>query len=75
MLWGRVAPVHSEILARAHLVVILTGYVAGIAKVLLSDGPGGFLLIPYGINFVMVSIDTLLYFRNRRLDKQTGTGA
>ena len=52
------------------LAVILAGYVAGIAKVLLSDGPGGFLLIPYGINFVMVLIDLLLYLRNHRLDQQ-----
>ena len=50
------------------LVIILIGYVAGIAKVILVDGWEGFLLIPYGINFLMVSIDAVLYFRNRKLD-------
>lgn len=52
------------------LLVILFGYVAGIAKVIISDGFGGFLLIPYTINFLMVACDTCLYFRNSRLDKQ-----
>ena len=53
------------------LIVILTGYVAGIAKVILTDGLGGFLLIPYAINFFMVFCDTCLYFRNYRLDKRS----
>lgn len=52
------------------LLVILLGYIAGIAKVILSDGWGGFLLIPYTINFVMVACDTCLYFRNLRLDNR-----
>lgn len=52
----------------SFLVIILIGYVAGIAKVILVDGWEGFLLIPYGINFLMVSIDAVLYFRNRKLD-------
>jgi len=50
------------------LVVILTGYAAGISKVLVQDGITGFLLIPYSINFIMVFIDTMLFFRNRKLD-------
>lgn len=52
------------------LLVVLTGYVAGIAKVILADGLGGFLLIPYSINFCMVFCDTCLYFRNYRLDRK-----
>ena len=52
------------------LLVILVGYVAGIAKVILSDGLGGFLLIPYSINFAMVAFDVCLYFRNARYDKE-----
>ena len=51
------------------LLVILAGYIAGIAKVILSDGLGGFLLIPYSINFAMVACDACLYFRNVRLDR------
>ena len=50
------------------LLVILVGYVAGISKVILSDGLGGFLLIPYSINFIMVSCDVCLYFRNLKLE-------
>ena len=50
------------------LAVILTGYAAGISKVLVLDGITGFLLIPYSINFIMVWIDTILYFRNKKLD-------
>ena len=50
------------------LLVILAGYIAGIVKVILSDGLGGFLLIPYSINFLMVACDACLYFRNLRLD-------
>ena len=52
------------------LLIILLGYVAGIAKVILSDGFGGFLLIPYSINFCMVACDTCLYFRNLKLDRK-----
>ncbi len=51
------------------LLIILTGYVAGIAKVYLNDGLTGFLLIPYSVNFIMVSCDACLYFRNRKLDR------
>lgn len=51
------------------LFVILVGYVAGILKVLVQDGPGGFLLVPYSINFAMVTIDAILYFRNKKLDE------
>ncbi|MDR3265300.1 MAG: hypothetical protein LBT15_04730 [Synergistaceae bacterium] len=47
---------------------VLVGYVAGFAKAVLTDGWGGFLLIPYGINFCMVAADIVLYFRNRRID-------
>lgn len=58
----------------AFLCVILAGYVAGIAKVLISDGPGGFLLIPYSINFAMVSTDACLWIRNRRFDREAREG-
>ena len=52
------------------LLVVLAGYVAGIAKVILADGLRGFLLIPYTINFCMVFCDTCLYFRNTKLDRK-----
>jgi hypothetical protein len=52
----------------SFLISILTGYVAGSAKAVLTDGWGSFLLIPYGVNFCMVLIETVLYFRNRKID-------
>ena len=52
----------------SFLFIILVGYLAGMAKVVLLEGWGAFLLIPYGINFCMVSIDAALYFRNRKID-------
>ena len=52
----------------SFLIIVLIGYFAGITKVALTDGWGGFLMIPYGLNFFMVSVDTALYFRNRKFD-------
>ena len=52
----------------SFLIIILVGYCAGMVKVALTDGWGGFLMIPYGINFFMVSIDAALYSHNRKLD-------
>ena len=47
---------------------VLFGYVCGIIhKILYSND---FVLYLYILNFVMVSIDTALYFRNRRLDRE-----
>ena len=46
------------------LFVILTGYLAGIINKLLYDYDGVIYL--YVINFLMVFIDIMLYFRNRR---------
>ena len=46
---------------------ILFGYVCGIThKILYSND---IVLYLYILNFIMVSIDTGLYFRNRRLDR------
>ncbi|MDR1651597.1 MAG: hypothetical protein LBR87_07400 [Synergistaceae bacterium] len=51
------------------LLIILSGYAAGITKVIISEGSAGFLLIPYILNAVMVSADLMIYFRNTALDK------
>ena len=48
------------------LFIILTGYLAGILHKVLFNFD--MVIVLYGINFVMVSIDILLYFRNRRYD-------
>lgn len=49
------------------LVIVLIGYVAGILHKIyyLRDG----VIILYLINFAMISVDILIYFRNRRYDK------
>ena len=52
------------------LAVILLGYAAGLLKVYLVGGIRAFLLIPYSINFTLVGIEVLLYFRNNRLDRE-----
>lgn len=47
---------------------IIIGYICGIThKILYSND---IVLYLYILNLIMVSIDTLLYFRNRHLDKQ-----
>ena len=52
----------------SFLFIVLLGYTIGIVKVIVTDGVGGFLLIPYVINELMVLCDVVLYFRNRRID-------
>jgi ABC-type multidrug transport system permease subunit len=48
------------------LVVLLIGYFAGtMHKILYSFD---YVIILYILNFLLIAIDTLLYFRNRRLD-------
>lgn len=47
---------------------ILAGYICGIIHKLLNSND--IVLYLYILNFVMVSIDTALYFRNKKLDRQ-----
>lgn len=60
----------------AFLCLILFGYVAGIISKFLNDAymasfaTKWYVLIFYFLNFIMVSIDLCLYFRNKRLDAQ-----
>ncbi|MDF2543900.1 MAG: hypothetical protein K0S47_3618 [Herbinix sp.] len=49
------------------MIMILTGYGFGITSKLVS-GKLTYVFVFYIINFIMVFIDILLYFRNRRLD-------
>ena len=57
------------------LILILIGYVAGIAAKLTSEpymaqfSTKWYVLIFYVLNFVMVAIDLGMYVRNRRLDR------
>jgi hypothetical protein len=54
------------------IIIILFGYIAGISKVLISEGTRGFMLLPYGLNFVMVTADALIYARNAAIEKREG---
>jgi hypothetical protein len=50
------------------LIFILSGYIFGIISKMISNSIT-YVFIFYIINAVMVSIDIILYFRNRGLDK------
>jgi len=54
------------------LCMILFGYACGITSKLLS-GKINYVIAFYILNFVMVSIDLLLYFKNRQLDQARPT--
>lgn len=57
-------------------IFLLVGYIFGITKKIIeaTGGASGFIFILsfifYIINFVSISIDIGLYFRNRKLDKE-----
>lgn len=52
---------------------ILAGYICGIIhKILYSRD---IVLYLYILNFIMVAVDTALYFRNKRLDRQREAAA
>lgn len=48
------------------LVLIITGYIAGVVHKLLFNFD--FVVYLYALNAVMVSIDLCLYFRNKKLE-------
>ncbi|MBR6682498.1 MAG: hypothetical protein IKL40_05895 [Clostridia bacterium] len=57
------------------LLLILFGYVAGITSKLINESymasfaQKWYVLVFYVLNFIMVGLDTLIYFRNKKLDK------
>lgn len=51
------------------LLLIITGYVAGIAAKLVS-GQINYVLAVYILNLVIVSLNLVVYFRNVALDKK-----
>ena len=58
------------------LILIEVGYVAGIASKFMNPtymaafGQKWYVLVFYVLNFIMVAVDLVLYFRNRALDKR-----
>ncbi len=59
----------------AFLLLILFGYVAGIISKVINEAymanfaSKWYVLFFYVLNFIMVFLDLLLYFRNKKLDK------
>ena len=56
----------------AFLVLILFGYICGIASKLLAPSFKWYVLFFYILNFIMVGADLVLYYRNYKLDKKAG---
>ena len=53
------------------LILILCGYVCGIiSKLTNATGFKWYVVFFYILNFCFVSLATVIYFRNKRLDKQ-----
>ncbi len=62
----------------AFLCLIFFGYIAGIASKLVNEvymaeiSSKWYVLFFYVLNFIMVGTDLVLYFRNKKLDKENG---
>lgn len=52
------------------LILIFVGYICGIASKLTAHSYKWYVLFFYILNFVMVGMDLLLYWRNYRLEKR-----
>ena len=60
------------------LLLIITGYLFGIAGKLIAGGFKWYVMFFYVLNLIMVSADLAMYFRNVRLDRMAekeGRGA
>lgn len=53
----------------AFILLIMTGYVAGIAAKIICHNYS-YVLAVYFINLAIVSVNVFVYFRNRKLDHQ-----
>ena len=51
------------------LLLIITGYLFGIAGKLIAGGFKWYVMFFYVLNLIMVSCDLAMYFRNVRLDR------
>ena len=51
------------------ILLIITGYIAGISAKLIS-GQINYVLIAYVLNLAIVSLNVIVYFRNTTLDKK-----
>lgn len=53
----------------SFIVLIMTGYIAGITAKIVS-GNFTFVLFAYILNLILVSANLLIFFRNSRLDRE-----
>lgn len=51
------------------ILLIITGYIAGICAKIISNQIS-YVLIAYILNLLIVSLNVVVYFRNRALDKK-----
>ena len=56
------------------ILMLLLGYLAGIAAKLITVGHINFVLVVYLINLAMITANLLVYFRNTMLDRQAESG-
>lgn len=52
------------------ILLIVTGYIAGICAKLVSGQPLNYVFVVYLINLAIVSLNIVVYFRNVALDKK-----
>jgi hypothetical protein len=56
------------------LIIIIIGYVLGLSSKLFAPRGLNYVALFYFINLVMVSVDLVLYFRYKALDRRRGLG-
>lgn len=54
------------------IILIITGYIAGISAKILN-AQFNYVLVVYFLNLAIVTVNLLVYFRNKNLDKKAGT--
>lgn len=54
----------------AFLILIFVGYIFGITSKLIMTSFKWYVMFFYVLNLVMVGLDIIMYFYNRRLDKK-----
>ena len=59
--------------SRPFILLIITGYIAGISAKLIS-GQINYVLIAYILNLAIVFLNVIVYFRNVSLDKKRAQG-
>ena len=59
----------AKSMSLGFILLIITGYVAGIAAK-IGSGNVGFVLAVYVLNLIMVMLNLFVYFRNTHLDRK-----